>query len=392
MRKLALVLMLFALLPACDDDPVSPPVDDSPTFMALTTREAVLNNFELAWNQRRADKIDELLDADYAFYFATSDVGGEIPTSWDRAADLASTSALFNSNTVPPSRGPICTSVRVDLNLAGVTWVEVPGPAALGGEVWYTTTVFYSYTFEMAPDMTFIAQNGARATFTVRPVGGEWRLVEWSDLGSSIATTSNDEVSEQESTWGGIKALYREFQPLTSRTAVLHNIEFAWNQRSSAKVDELLDDNFTFFFSPGDVGGEIPEQWGRADELATTTALFTSNAVSTTGPVCTSVRVDLQFQPSTLTWVEIIPEESPNEVWYSATVFYSAVFEMEPNTTYIMAGGSKAQFTVREVLVGSETEWRLVEWRDLGSSIVASSSGTVSEQTTTWGLVKSLYR
>lgn len=388
--RYARALLLVLLLSGCDDDPAVPVDEPTPTFEPLTSRGAVLNNIEVAWNQRRADKVDELLDTEFAFFFAAGDVGGETPTQWDRVTDFASVSALFNSNSVPPTSGPVCTSVRVDLDLDNVTWVEVPGPAAAIGEMWYTTTVLYTFTFEMAPDLTYIAQNGAMAEFTVRSEGDQWRLVEWRDLGSSIVTTASDVVSEQEKTWGSIKALYREFLPLTSRAAVLHNLEFAWNERAPVKVEELLDDNFTFFFTPGDVGGSVPEQWGRADELAATTALFTSNTTPSSGPVCTSVRVDLQFNASTLNWVEVIPEESPNEVWYAATTFYTAVFELEPDVTYIMSPGSKAQFTVRAVPVGTATEWRLIEWRDIGSSIVAGSQHATS--TATWGAVKALFQ
>lgn len=203
-------LLLVLLLSGCDADPIRPEGRQAPTFVPLTSRSAVLNNVEVGWNKRRADKIDELLDANFIFFFAAGDVGGEIPPQWNRATDLASVTALFNSNTVPPTSGPVCTSVRVDLDLDDVTWVEVPGPAAAAGEVWYTTTVFYTFTFEMEPDNTFIAQNGAKAEFTVRQVGEEWRLVEWRDLGSNIvATSSGTEALQSSTTWGGVKALYR---------------------------------------------------------------------------------------------------------------------------------------------------------------------------------------
>lgn len=208
--RYARTLLLVMLLSACDDDPAAPVDSSIPAFMPLTSRSAVLNNVEVAWNQRRADKVDELLDANFTFFFAPRDVGGSIPASWDRPTEIASVSALLNSNTVPPASGPICTSVRVDLDLDDITWVEVPGPAAAVGEMSYTTTVFYSFTFEMEPDITFVAQNGAKAVFTVRQVGDEWRLVEWRDLGASMMNAIGSSAEAvPSSTWGSIKALYR---------------------------------------------------------------------------------------------------------------------------------------------------------------------------------------
>jgi len=68
-----------------------------------------------------------------------------------------------------------------------LAWVEVQ-PEDFPTETWYATTVFYTFTFEMEPNTTYIAQNGAKAQFTVRNTGTDqnphWELVEFRDLGS----------------------------------------------------------------------------------------------------------------------------------------------------------------------------------------------------------------
>jgi hypothetical protein len=173
----------------------------------LTSRNAVLNNVEVGWNNRRTDKIDELLDANFNFFFAPGDVGGDIPVSWDRALEMTTTEALFTSNTIPSPTVPVCKRVRVDLQYDNTLVWDPFVPLSAPGETWYSAVMFYSFTFEMVPDITYIGQNGAKAEFTVRQVGDQWRLVEWRDLGSSIVATSSTEVSS--STWGSIKALYR---------------------------------------------------------------------------------------------------------------------------------------------------------------------------------------
>jgi len=201
----------FALVVGCEDDPTTPPSGNSAKLLPLTTREAVVNNIEVAWNQRKPGAIDDLLDENYTFYFAPGDVGGGIPPSWDRATDLAATTALLQSNTVPPTPpAPVCRQVAVDLDLDGLTWTETPvaASASTPAEIWYTTTVSYTFTFEMEPDQTYIAVPGSKAQFKVREVEGGWRLVEWRDLGGNTAATASE--AGESPTWGKVKSVYDE--------------------------------------------------------------------------------------------------------------------------------------------------------------------------------------
>lgn len=183
-----------------------------------------------------------------------------------------------------------------------------------------------------------------------------------------------------------------KLMPLTSRVAVLNNIEYAYNKRNPNAYDALLDDAFTFFLAAGDVGGSIPEQWDRADEFQVTQSLFISNIQPiATGPECRSINVDIAFEDG-VEWQAVMPEGFPGETWYTATVYYTFTFEMEPATTYIAQPGAEAQFTVREVAAGSGTEWQLVEWRDLGYTLLTSSRQDASTSASTWGSVKALYK
>jgi hypothetical protein len=151
---------------------------------------------------------------------------------------------------------------------------------------------------------------------------------------------------------------------------VLNNIEYAYANRNSGSdvYNGLIDENFTFFFSPGDIGSGLPEQWGRQDEVDTTTGLFESNSGTSSGPECRSMRLDLQYNPETMTWGEVIPEGFPDEVWYQANIFYTFTFEMVPDQTLIAVPGAKAQFTVRDVDPTEGEHWMLVEFRDLGGN------------------------
>ena len=157
--------------------------------------------------------------------------------------------------------------------------------------------------------------------------------------------------------------------PLTTREAVLNNIEYAYDSRDITAYDELLDVNFTFFFSTGDIDNGLPVQWPRTDELGATNDLFISNNQSVPiGPRCTTIPMDLSLE--NLQWVEIIPEDYPDELWYMTTISYDFTFKMAPPAdpdTYNSEPGAKANYTVRNVGTETEPHWQLIEWRDLGN-------------------------
>lgn len=156
-----------------------------------------------------------------------------------------------------------------------------------------------------------------------------------------------------------------QLEDLTQKSHVLNNIEYAYKYRNTEAYDNLVGDQFTFFFAPGDVGGEIPEQWDAPSETGATGRLFLSNQQDE-DPICRSIRLDLDLE--NIQWVEVIPEAFPDEVWYSTFIFYTFTFEMEPDQTYIAQPGAKAQFTVRNEGTASAPHWQLVEFRDLGNS------------------------
>ena len=181
----------------------------------------------------------------------------------------------------------------------------------------------------------------------------------------------------------------KAFQPLTEREHVLNNLELSYNERRPNEFGKLLDNSFAFFFSPGDVGGNIPDQWGRVDELAVTTRLFDPALDQPPYPTCRSIRMDLKFE-SGVVWVEVIPSDFPDEVWYTTTVYYEFTFEMNPDMTYIAVPGSQAQFTVRNAGTDEAPQWRLVEWWDLAANSAALRSAA-STSRSTWGQIKALY-
>lgn len=154
---------------------------------------------------------------------------------------------------------------------------------------------------------------------------------------------------------------------LTLKENVLNNIEYAYFNRSWQVYKDLLDEEFTFFFAPGDVGGEIPEQWDENSEIGATTNLFDSRfGDGSEFPICRSIRLDLELE--NIQWLEVIPDGYPDETWYSTFIFYTFTFEMDPDKTYIASNGARAQFTVRNIGTETAPHWQLIEFRDLGAN------------------------
>jgi hypothetical protein len=81
--------------------------------------------------------------------------------------------------------GPSSESVAINLNLVYPpgedTWVAIapPDPTAYPGETWYEKTVTYSLIVQMG-DLSLVSF-AMRASFVVRPVGDNWRIVQWRD-------------------------------------------------------------------------------------------------------------------------------------------------------------------------------------------------------------------
>ena len=183
---------------------------------------------------------------------------------------------------------------------------------------------------------------------------------------------------------------FRLIKDLTRREDVLWNIENAYNKRRIDWYNGVLDQNFTFFLSTGDVNGGLPASWSRAVEVDINTSLFDKN--NTTLP-CQSIFMDIRAEDG-VSWIEFIPESAPTETWYQTTLYYDFKFEISPNT-YIPLTGVQAVFTVRDAgkFGNYDHHWQLVEMRDLGDATMASARmSAAATEPTTWGKVKSLYR
>jgi hypothetical protein len=228
MRALGFLPLLAVLLVmpiwSCsdDDDPVKPKEEAYKCLEAACPRDNVLFNLQSAYNDRNIKRYDELLDADFIFYFSAADVqGGVVSTEyWSRAAEINACKNIFDPNYSNPSQEPV---QDIDLLLVYPSgddqWTPNPAPDQVRypGETWYQKIVIYNITVQLPGDYQYVGLN-KQAAFVLRAatVGSQqvWRIVTWrDDTGTNFRQVSRSDQAAgiaEDTTWGQVKALYSE--------------------------------------------------------------------------------------------------------------------------------------------------------------------------------------
>jgi len=182
----------------------------------LTQKGDVITNMELAYNQRKIDWYDGVLDSNFVFHLSPGDVGGGLPPTWDRAEEVFVNTRLFDKNSVVYP----CQSIVLDIRSEdGISWTEVPAPALTGprghggasSETWYKTTLHYDFKVEIYPS-TYIPLPDSQLEIIVRDAGTpskhHWQMVQLNDLAGASVTAASSRGTEA-ATLGTVKALYR---------------------------------------------------------------------------------------------------------------------------------------------------------------------------------------
>jgi len=180
------------------------------------------------------------------------------------------------------------------------------------------------------------------------------------------------------------------YENLTEKEHVIANLVTSYLERDITGYERILDeDNFTFFFSTGDVVRGLPaDGWSKTEDLLATANLLDPNSTAPNR----ITNIDLYVAQENLTWIPTRPDTLlfPGETWYTTTTLYSFIFQTAHDFTYPSTPGSRAQFVVRNAGTDPAPQWRLVQWMDLGDSgRIRGTSNAVEEAT--WGRVKSLY-
>jgi len=385
-RAAAGLFALCLVLASCDDDGTGPGNTISP-YQDQSQEWHVLANLQRACNERSVAHYADLFDPDnFTFFFEPGDVGAQVPPYWRYPQELGAVTNMFTGDGGTKAN-PILSIQVTLLETEEAAWMDVQD-SRFPGETLRRATVRYTFFIDTEADIQFIPQGAPRARLTVRRINGKWKLVEWEDLASTAQVQGSG--GTRESSWGKVKALYAGEAPVymdLSRTwHILHNLELACNQMNVDHYAELFDqENFTFFFNPGDVGGDVPSQWEYASEVMAATHMFTGDGGLNDNPIL-SIDLTLYGQQTAL-YVEVPDDpDFPGEILQRVTVPYAYIMETANDLYYITSGAPAAQFDLRNV----DGKWKLVRWYDLGGTALSQSAPATEE--TTWGLVKALYQ
>ena len=214
-RHVTIITLLCTLaFVSCSSEDGGDIIAPASPYKNLSKREHVLQNLELAMKQQNLAEYTKMLDDNFVFYFSQNDIDDpdiNVPTQWDRNADMSAASNMF-SGVAPPGQDPIdAIDVRLTYAEGEDEWVREPGePNLHPGEDWFIKVVIYNMTIQLDGPDTFLSQN-IKASFYVRysQQANGWRIVAWYDdaAGSPLAALQVA-ASTSETTWGVVKTLY----------------------------------------------------------------------------------------------------------------------------------------------------------------------------------------
>jgi hypothetical protein len=157
------------------------------------------------------------------------------------------------------------------------------------------------------------------------------------------------------------------YRDLQLRDDVFFNLQQAYNNRNLERYEELLDDDFIFFFSNTDVqsGAVQYAQWERAAEVNATRNLFDPNFTKPGLEPASSINLRLDYAAGEDKWVEVTPPDpiANPEKWYEKIVKYSLT--VKSGVIDYVGYDIQASFVVRYATDSEGKQyWRIIMWRD----------------------------
>jgi hypothetical protein len=182
-------------------------------------------------------------------------------------------------------------------------------------------------------------------------------------------------------------------EPLTTRTAVLNNLLYAYERSDPGAFDELLDADFRFVFQEEDAPHGVPDSWAADDERRATQNLLDAEAAREAF-LAPAENIDLELygfrRLEEKDWAEFTGKkhvEDDASTWYEITLRYSLGVDVDGDT-YLC--DDRAVFVVRPAQVPAGDEWRLVYWHDIHE--IGGLAAGAGVESVSWGAVKYLYR
>jgi len=261
---LCTILAALWLSGCSGDDPVDPGPDDDP-YPWPVTADALMANFERAYEELSGAEYGRLLHADFQFmFFGTKDR----VSTWNRDEDLAGTSYMFSGNPAADEHWgyrPGVEGITVNTLVRQTEWTETAND---------DPDFPNSSRAEYRVGFVFMLEGGTN-TFTIdcdqifyaKEVVDGWQLVGQQDVGSSAR-------ANEDMTWSTLKWLYRDpdfYQWSETPDELMGTFAQAYGEMSINPYEDILHEDFKFIFID-DVA-----IWDKADDLASTANMFAGN-------------------------------------------------------------------------------------------------------------------
>jgi hypothetical protein len=159
---------------------------------------------------------------------------------------------------------------------------------------------------------------------------------------------------------------YKCLEVTCPRDNVLINLKSAYNDRNINRYDELLDDDFVFYFSAEDVLNGTVEYWSRQAEINANKNMFDPNYSNPTQEPVQDIDLGLTYPLGDDQWTQITPEDQvkyAGETWYQKIVVYNLTVQLPGDFQYVGLN-KQAAFVLREATKNSVKSWKIIVWRD----------------------------
>lgn len=159
---------------------------------------------------------------------------------------------------------------------------------------------------------------------------------------------------------------YKCLEVTCPRDNVLINLKSAYNDRNISRYDELLDDDFIFYFSAEDVLNGTVSYWSRAAEINANKNMFDPNYSNPTQEPVQDIDLGLTYPQGDDQWTQITPEDQvkyAGETWYQKIVVYNLTVQLPGDFQYVGLN-KQAAFVLRVATKDSQQTWKIIVWRD----------------------------
>ena len=174
------------------------------------------------------------------------------------------------------------------------------------------------------------------------------------------------------------------FKSLTNKEDVVFNLLLSYKKKDIIHFEELLHDDYIWYFQEGDVPGDGPS-WTKDDDVQATGNMFLA-ALGQFEPKIETLTLEIENNE----WypIDLINGEYCEDCWWTERIYHFVVVIGE--TTYY--GDENVGFLVVPVQAGSVKKYKILRAYDIIGSYMSSMHDAVSgTEESSWSSIKTIF-